>query len=486
MTLLESGRTIGDRYRLVRLLAKGSMGAVWVARHLQLDVDVAIKFMSPACAASSGARVRFEHEAKAAAQLKSPHVVQVYDYGIDGDAPYIVMELLEGEDLAAQLHREGRITLPATLGIVSQVCKALRRAHAHDLVHRDLKPANIFLCRQSGEEIAKILDFGVAKAMRRGLSGVETKTGALIGTPQYMSPEQVRQSKAIDHRSDLWSLGVIVFRCVTGRLPFASKALGAVLVEICADPIPVPSQLAPDLGPDVDQFLARALMRAPDQRFQSADELAEAFAAVVRSSMARVEGTGLGPASRPALTGRAPLPRAARCVPPPPSPDAATTLISTTAFLADTLPADAAALGPPASPRSNSTLAPSGCSLLPPNLGSRSKRIVLATACGTASLVIATVSLLRAQTPQDGLATSLEPAAAPPTAWSASAAPATAPSGGLPSWMETPVSDAAPSAVALPPAPSATAPVSPKLRPPAKGTPRPPTPGKTDAPRGPM
>ncbi|XXT18167.1 protein kinase [Sorangium sp. So ce429] len=281
MLSLEAGSVVGGKYRLERPLAGGAMGFLWVARHLQLEVEVAIKFMMPQHADSPVARARFEREAKASAQLRTPNVVHVYDYGLEGDTPYLAMELLEGEDLAAYLKRRGRIEPAEALGIMSQVCKALRRAHEVGLIHRDLKPANIFLARQ-GEEIVKILDFGVAKSIGTGLAADATKTGTLIGSPHYMSPEQVRRSKTIDYRSDLWSLGVIIFQCITGQLPFPGEELGDVLVEICTGDIPVPSQLAPDLWPELDQFLERALKREPAERFQSASELARAFASAVQ------------------------------------------------------------------------------------------------------------------------------------------------------------------------------------------------------------
>ncbi|WP_437974907.1 serine/threonine-protein kinase [Sorangium sp. So ce295] len=281
MLSLEAGSVVGGKYRLERPLAGGAMGFLWVARHLQLDVEVALKFMMPQHADSPVARARFEREAKASAQLRTPNVVHVYDYGLEGDTPYLAMELLEGEDLAAYLARHGRLEPEELLGIVSQVSKALRRAHEVGLIHRDLKPANIFLARQ-GEEVVKILDFGVAKAIGTGLAADATKTGTLIGSPHYMSPEQVRRSKTIDFRSDLWSLGVIIFQCLTGQLPFPGEELGDVLVEICTGDIPVASQLAPNLWPELDRFLERALKREPAERFQSASELARAFAAAVQ------------------------------------------------------------------------------------------------------------------------------------------------------------------------------------------------------------
>ena len=260
------------------------MGCVWVARHLQLDVDVAIKLMAPGFAESDEARVRFEREAKASALLKVPNAVHVYDYGIEGGSPFLVMELLEGEDLAARLRRQGRLSLAATLAVLEPIGKALRRARELGLVHRDLKPGNVFLARSGDEEIVKVVDFGIAKAAASlGLDAHATRTGALLGSPRYMSPEQVRRSNHIDHRSDLWALGVIAFECTTGQVPFPSDEIGEVLVDVCTAPIPRASSIAPDLGPDVDLFFDHALMRDPDKRFQSAQELVDAFAALVHT-----------------------------------------------------------------------------------------------------------------------------------------------------------------------------------------------------------
>ncbi len=284
MVGLGSGSVLAGKYRLQRVLAHGGMGAVWLARHLQLDVDVAVKVMRPDYAEDDEARARFEREAKASAQLKSPYFVQVLDYGVDDEVPFIAMELLAGEELEARLRHQGRLSLAATQRIVHEITRGLGFAHDAGLIHRDLKPANIFLAREGGEEIVKILDLGVAKltaSVRAGATptawpppvGPATVTGTLIGSPQFMSPEQVRNAKRVDHRSDLWSLGVIIFRCLTGRLPFADDELGGLIVAICSEPIPVASQIAPDLGPSVDHFLERALTRDPERRFQSADEL---------------------------------------------------------------------------------------------------------------------------------------------------------------------------------------------------------------------
>jgi class 3 adenylate cyclase/tRNA A-37 threonylcarbamoyl transferase component Bud32 len=274
------GRTIGGKYTLERELARGGMGAIWVALDTQLRRRVALKLMSPDHLASPSARSRFEREAMAIAQLQSPHVVQVYDYGVDDGAPYIVMELLEGEDLQTRLSRVGKMTLPMMATILTQAAKALAAAHGAGIVHRDIKPANIFLARADTDEIVKVLDFGVA-ALVSGPPGPDlhvTRAGGVVGTPHYMSPEQVRGSKSIDLRSDIWSLAVVAYRALAGRLPFEAEAFGELLISICTDPIPPPGRHAPELGPDVDRFFERALARDPGKRFGSVRDMAAAFA----------------------------------------------------------------------------------------------------------------------------------------------------------------------------------------------------------------
>ena len=297
------GLIIGGKFRLERPLAKGGMGSVWVARHLQLDVDVAVKFMDPELASSASARVRFEREAKASALIKSPHVVQVHDYGVEGDTPYIAMELLHGVSLAAHLRRspDRRLTLAQAARILDPICRGLRRAHDAGVIHRDLKPSNVFLVRQDEEEHVKILDFGIAKTLSLPTSGEATRTGSLVGSPFYMSPEQVRRAKEDDHRSDLWTVGVIAYQMLTGKLPFGSDEVGAVLVAICTEPFPLATTLVPELGPEVDAFFARALARAPAERFQTARQLAEAFAELTgeRPNPLSFSGTHAGLPSTP-------------------------------------------------------------------------------------------------------------------------------------------------------------------------------------------
>ena len=284
MGSIREGAVLAGKYQIERPLTRGGMGSIWVARHLKLDMPVAVKLMAPALAETVEGRARFEREARAAALIQSPNVAQIHDYGVEDGTAYIVMELLAGEDLGARLHRARRLSIGALAAIFTQISKALRRAHELGVVHRDLKPANIFLARVDDDEIVKVLDFGIAKLTGTGAAEEATATGLVLGSIHYMSPEQARGVREIDHRSDLWSLGVIAFRAIVGRLPFPGAQMGDVIIKICSEPIPRPSDLAPDLGPEVDAFFARALARDPAERWQTARELADALAQLAETT----------------------------------------------------------------------------------------------------------------------------------------------------------------------------------------------------------
>ncbi len=278
---------VGGKYQLVKLIGRGGMGSVWEARHCNLGTPVAIKFIEAEYTSSAEARSRFDKEAKAAATIQSKHAIQIHDNGITDDGkPYIVMELLRGEPLDKRIDRLGVLTLQDTARILQQVSRGLLKAHERGIVHRDLKPENVFIVHNNDddEEIAKVLDFGIAKvqssAHNPGITS-STKTGAVLGTPFFMSPEQARGLRNVDHRTDIWSLGVIAFKCVTGRLPFDGESVGDLLVKICTAPIPLPSHIVPGLPPAFDSWFLRALERDPERRFANVTELAEhlAFAA---------------------------------------------------------------------------------------------------------------------------------------------------------------------------------------------------------------
>ena len=260
------------------------MGSVWEGTHTTLGTHVAVKFIESQYADSPEARSRFENEARAAARLRSKHVVEVYDHGLTEDGrPFIVMEYLRGEPLDRRLDRVGRISPKDTARLMMQVCRALSKAHASGIVHRDLKPENVFLVwdDEEGHDVAKVVDFGIAKFTDSSLgSSSATRTGSVLGTPYYMSPEQARGLRSVDYRSDLWSVGVITYRCMVGTLPFEGEAVGDLLVKLCTAPLPVPSQIAGDLPPGFDAWFVKALCREPEGRFASAAELAESLGAV--------------------------------------------------------------------------------------------------------------------------------------------------------------------------------------------------------------
>jgi serine/threonine-protein kinase len=269
---------VADRFRLHRMIGQGGMGSVWEATQLGLERACALKFIEGEMAKLAEAHARFEREARAAATLNSPHIVQIYDHGVWQGTPYIAMELLIGQNLGDRLtERGGKLDAPYVSRIIQQVSRGLGKAHQAGIVHRDLKPDNVYLVRDDEQEIVKILDFGVAKQTVAGIDGSNTKTGAMLGTPYYMSPEQAQGVKTVDHRSDLWSLAVIVYQCITGRLPFESEALGDLLVKIIVSPIPVPSQMAPNVPLGFDRWWAKAANRDVEQRFQSAKEFNEAL-----------------------------------------------------------------------------------------------------------------------------------------------------------------------------------------------------------------
>jgi eukaryotic-like serine/threonine-protein kinase len=298
---------VAGKYRLTELLGRGGMGSVWAGLHTTLGTRVAVKFIDAEHVDSAEARHRFENEARAAAALRSKHVVEVYDHGVmDDGRPFIVMEFLDGEPLDRRLERFGRLPAKDTARIVGMVCRALSKAHAAGIVHRDLKPENVFLVwdDEDGADVAKVVDFGIAKFTDSvGMSSSATRTGSVLGTPYYMSPEQARGLRTVDYRSDLWSVGVIAFRCMTGRLPFEGEAVGDVLVKLCTAPIPTPSAFAADLPPGFDAWLLHALGREPEARFQSAAELGRSLGAVCGLTAPLTPNSGeqaaLGPHATP-------------------------------------------------------------------------------------------------------------------------------------------------------------------------------------------
>jgi serine/threonine-protein kinase len=285
--LVAPGAIVAGKYRLDAVIGEGGMGAVWAATHTGLGQAVAIKFISREFVTSPEALRRFDSEAKAAAQLRSRHVVQVFDNGtLEDGTPYIAMELLRGENVYARVHRAGPVPLAETIEILGQCCKALGRAHAAGIIHRDIKPDNIFLA-QTDEEglLVKVVDFGIAKFAGGPNDHASTRTGAVLGTPLYMSPEQARGLKTIDYRTDLYSLGLVAYTMLTGNLAFSSESFGDLLLQICTAPLPSLCANAPWLPAPMEHWFQRACARDPANRFGSAQEFADALRAAIDGSV---------------------------------------------------------------------------------------------------------------------------------------------------------------------------------------------------------
>lgn len=283
------------------------MGSVWIAKHASLDVDVAVKFVTKELLSGGDPMVveRFRREAKLAAKIESQHVVRIFDHGLTkGDgAPYIVMELMKGESLAGRLGRLQRLALGDAARIVMEIASGLEAAHEMGVIHRDIKPHNVFLARsRDGKEIAKILDFGIAKATNAGEEvhqAVKTSTGVLIGTPQYMSPEQLMRAGSPDASADLWALSVVAYELVTGKLPFAGETLAATLIAITRAEITPPSHAIPEAPPGLDAFFGRAFAVDAAKRHGSARALAEAFA----EAAGGIEPSSIVPSDAPTKDG---------------------------------------------------------------------------------------------------------------------------------------------------------------------------------------
>lgn len=290
---LALGTRFAGRYALRSELGRGSMGSVWLAQDSRLQRLVAVKILSSHWTKTRDALTRFEREAQAVAKLRSPHIVQVFDYGIEQGRPFIVMELLDGEELRSRFKRRRRLSAKETGTIVLQTCRALHVAHQAGVVHRDLKPGNIMLDKSTGDELVKVLDFGVAK--RQADHQTETtKEGTLIGTPQYMAPEQARARPDVDHRADLWSLGVITYRALTGELPFRADTVVDIIVKICTSPVPKATAVCPELPEAIDEFFARALARDREERIASAREFASSFFGAMDTSSPSLSGLESG------------------------------------------------------------------------------------------------------------------------------------------------------------------------------------------------
>ncbi|PKN49216.1 MAG: serine/threonine protein kinase [Deltaproteobacteria bacterium HGW-Deltaproteobacteria-20] len=317
---LEPGTVLADKYRVERVLGRGGMGVVVAATHLRLEQTVAIKVLQTESIADAVTVERFLREARAAARIESEHVARVFDVGLlDPSVPYIVMEYLSGKDLS---DRETCATasLRDIVDWVMQACEAVAEAHAHGIVHRDLKPANLFLAKRlAGPPVVKVLDFGLAKAPPSDAANGRawrTQSFAVMGTPRYMSPEQMRCAKQADERSDIWSMGAVLFEMLTGKPAFDAQSLAELCAMVAADPLPSLRDLRPEIPEGLEHVVAWCMEKRPEDRPQTMAALAEAlvpfgseYAASSAEKIRSVLGTSAYPAPYLAHSSEPPMPR---------------------------------------------------------------------------------------------------------------------------------------------------------------------------------
>jgi serine/threonine-protein kinase len=273
------GRTAGGKYRLVRLLGSGGMGEVYEAQHAAIGRRFAIKFLHPLLTSNSESVARFQREAQAAGGLENENIAAVVDIGTaDDGAPFLVMEYLEGEDLAKLLVRSGPLSVPRAAYIIIQACRGLAAAHSRGIVHRDLKPENLFICkRNDGSDLVKVLDFGIAKLHTGRLGTGITQTGTTMGTPFYMSLEQARGAREVDHRTDIYALGVILYEILSGAKPHPGESYNEILYHVLSkEPAPLDS-IRPSLPSGLSEVVYKAMARETDDRYSSAADFTAAL-----------------------------------------------------------------------------------------------------------------------------------------------------------------------------------------------------------------
>jgi serine/threonine-protein kinase len=279
--MIPTGTILAGKYRVERVLGQGGMGIVVQATHLQLHQPVAVKFLLPEVLTNPEVVQRFLREAQAVVRLKSEHVARVIDIGsLDDGAPYMVLEYLDGTDLADFPRQQ--LTIGQIVDLMLQACEALAEAHAIGIVHRDLKPANFFITQRSdGSRLLKVLDFGISKLQQTALERNLTATATVMGTPAYMSPEQMRSTRDVDNRSDIWALGVVLYELLQGAPPFVAETFGAMAIRVATEPLP---PLSVHLPQELAEVVARCLEKDPARRFQNVAELAHVLAPYAQST----------------------------------------------------------------------------------------------------------------------------------------------------------------------------------------------------------
>ena len=309
VTALGTERTLAGKYRLGRVLGEGGMGAVYAAEHLQLGTTVAVKILNEAAADHAPALERFRREARTAAAVKHENIVEVTDAGTDAGVPYLVMELLEGESLSAILRRERVLSLQRATQLCMQILSGLEAAHERGIIHRDLKPGNIVLVTdKNGHEIAKVLDFGISKFTDVDTTTALTAAGAIVGTPAYMAPEQLIEAPQLDNRVDLYATGVLLYRMVTGKLPFRGQTQRDLTQTILTgQPVP-PDNLRADVPAPMTSIIMTAIAANRDSRYQHAaafrEALAELLPVLPHNARADLEQTVPDSPSQPCIANR--------------------------------------------------------------------------------------------------------------------------------------------------------------------------------------
>ena len=305
------GTIVADKYQVVDEIGRGAMGTVYEAINRSIGKHVALKFLEGNVEHDASVRARFLREAQTASLVESPHVVHIFDSGLSDDGtPFMVIELLRGEDLRKRLRREGRLDIEQAVTVITQTLRALVSTHAAGIVHRDLKPENIFLCNvEAAQPFVKILDFGISKVTRPETSlDTLTHQGVVLGTAYYMSPEQARGETDIDGRSDIYAVGAILYEMLTGRTPHVGNVHHAVLVNICTQDAPDVRLLAPQVPEPLARSVARALNRERDQRFRDAQAFLQALDPMLPSrlstdSVPRVDSATLVAQAAPTRSG---------------------------------------------------------------------------------------------------------------------------------------------------------------------------------------
>ncbi len=429
------GQVFAGKYRVDSVIGEGGMGYVIAAHHLQLETKVAIKLLKPELLNNAEAVARFAREARAAVRIVSQHVARVFDVGqLDNGAPYMVMEYLEGGDLSNVVAQRGPLPLAEAVDYLLQACEAIAEAHNAGIVHRDLKPANLFCARRpDGSTTIKVLDFGISKVTGGPSSFNHTKTTAIMGSPIYMSPEQMESTRGVDMRTDIWGLGVILYEIVTGRTPFEGSALPEICLRVATQPPPSIRALRPDVPPGLEAAILRCLEKDRDKRYANVAQLA----------------AGLRDFATP--RGRMSVESILRTVP-----------AGTETASANTLPAPAAKPG--------AQTAESFGSTHPPRGASKQRTLTVVLGLG-AVVVIGVLGVLVMRRPSAS--------SSPPTEVLAAASPATATATAIAPATATPTASTI--AITTPAEPASAAPViaNPKKGPvPSPAGPRPSTPAK--------